>query len=220
MLESFYTERQSGLPSLVDHYWHMTESHDGSYPLYMTVKWGFVFSNLSGSYSAKLIGPRTLPTEVPFQQNEYFWGIVINAEVNLAGYSKKDLLNKVINIPLSTKDIFVLASTPVRLPTYEELDSFVNELVNRRILYTAPIAAVSRRDKQRKIKLYTGLTPKQIEQADRVEQAIAIMNRPMSLLDIAAEAGFSDQAHMTRDFHRLVGYSPADIRTMFKDGDI
>lgn len=219
MLESFYEQEQSDL-SFIDHYWHMTENHDGHYPLYATVKWGFVFSDLSGSYKAKIIGPRTTPTKAPFRKKEYFWGVVVNAEVNLMGYSKKDLLNNIIDIPLSKTGSFVLAGATIQLPRFSELDSFVGSLIQRQILHAAPIAAVSLRDKQRKLKQHTGLTPKQIQQANRVEQAIAMINKPLNLPEVAAEAGFSDQAHMTRDFKRLVGYSPADIRALFRDDEI
>lgn len=193
----------------------MTEDEDGDYPLYMTVKWGFVFSKLEDAYRVQIVGPRTLPAKAHFRSGEYFWGIVANADSNLIGYSKKDLLNTVVEIDVVHGKSFSLGSNSLEIPTYNELDVFVDMLIRQRILYSTPITAASQRDQQRKAKHFTGLTPKQIEQADRVEQAIAIINDPHTLSWIATETGFADQAHMNRDFRRLVGYSPAEIRTMF-----
>lgn len=215
MPESFYAQTPSEF-SFIDHYWHMVESEAGSYPLYATVKWGFVFSWLNGATRLQLIGPRTAPAEAPFRAGEYFFGIVINADVNLAGYSKKDLLNQIIEIPVEG-NTFMLDGKQFSLPEYDEMDDFTQMLISKDILYAAPIAAISHRDKQRKIKRFTGLTPKQIEQAERVEQAISIINHTDNLSDVAAQVGFSDQAHMTRDFKRLVGYSPAQIKRYFSD---
>lgn len=215
MPESFYAQKQSELSPFVDHYWHMVENHKGYYPLYATVKWGFVFSSLNGSYRVRLIGPRTTPVKMSFQEEEYFWGIVMNAEVNLAGYSKRTLLNNIIDMPVS-QGTFMLANETVQLPTYDKLDDFIKELIDQSILYSTSITTASYRDKQRKTKQSTGLTLKQIEQADRVERAITIMEQSASLSEVAADAGFSDQAHMTRDFQRFVGCTPAEIRTMFK----
>lgn len=215
MQDSFYETKTSRF-SLIDHYWRMRETQAGAYPLYATVKWGFVFSESNGGYSAKLIGPRTTPTEASYAKDEYFLGIVINADVNIAGYNKKDLLNQVISLAVMD-DRFLLGDEYILIPDYNTVEEFTETLIKRRLLRASPIAAVSHRDKQRKIKRFTGLTPKQIQQAERVEYAISIINSPITLTSVAAQAGFSDQAHMTRDFNRLVGYSPAEIRRYFSD---
>ncbi|HSD56416.1 MAG TPA: helix-turn-helix domain-containing protein [Candidatus Saccharimonadales bacterium] len=213
MQQSFYEQGQPR-SSFVDHYWHMIDVKNGDYPLYMTVKWGFVFSKFGNTYRIQLVGPRTTPTTAHFRDGEYFWSIVMNADVNLTGYAKKDLLNKVIELKTTDGQSFVLADKTLQIPQYSELDTFVERLIQENILYITPIAAASQRDQQRKAKRFTGLTPKQIEQAARVERAIILMDGSYSLSWVATEAGFADQAHMNRDFRRLVGYSPAEIRAM------
>lgn len=212
---NYFYEQKPSIHSVADHYWHASQATDGSYPLYMTVKWGFVFHKLNGVYRAVLIGPRTVPTEVRFSKNEYIWGVVLHADVQLRGYAKRELLNQIVEFEVNNQNEVTIAGAKHAIPTYDQFDAFIAGLVNMGILHGAPMAAISHRDKQRKVKRYTGLTPKQIEQADRVDKALLLMAAPETLAEIANSVGFSDQSHMNRDFVRLVGYTPAEIRKLF-----
>ena len=62
-----------------------------------------------------------------------------------------------------------------------------------------------------------GVTPKffsLITRARRAAQLMAMQGRA-SLADVAAQAGYADQSHMTRDFVRLAGASPARWQAAF-----
>ena len=50
-----------------------------------------------------------------------------------------------------------------------------------------------------------------LRQIRRAERARALIAGGMGLGRVAADAGYADQAHMCRDFARLVGASPARI---------
>jgi len=43
--------------------------------------------------------------------------------------------------------------------------------------------------------------------------ALAPAGAPLSLMDIALEVGYSQQAHFTRAFRRWMGESPSDYRS-------
>jgi len=58
-----------------------------------------------------------------------------------------------------------------------------------------------------------GLAPKLYCRVQRLQRAIARMPSG-SLADIAAGAGFSDQAHLTREFRELAGVSPGEYRSL------
>jgi AraC-like DNA-binding protein len=59
-----------------------------------------------------------------------------------------------------------------------------------------------------------GLSPKVFSRIVQFRHAVALINRdprcPLSA--VALEAGYADQAHMTREFARLAGLSPARLR--------
>ncbi|MBV9230105.1 MAG: helix-turn-helix domain-containing protein, partial [Chloroflexi bacterium] len=55
------------------------------------------------------------------------------------------------------------------------------------------------------------LTPKAIEQIERAQRAVTLLEQGVSLLDAAYQAGYADQAHMNRSFKRFIGQTPAQI---------
>ncbi|GGE15747.1 transcriptional regulator [Primorskyibacter flagellatus] len=59
----------------------------------------------------------------------------------------------------------------------------------------------------------TGMTPHQWQLSKRVDQAQDLLSgSDLSVADIADRLGFSDQAHLTRAFRRIVGETPASWR--------
>lgn len=77
----------------------------------------------------------------------------------------------------------------------------VSDLVHR--------AGVSERQLQRIIRRYLGLTPKWLIQRRRLHEATdRLKHGTASLADLANTLGYTDQAHFTRDFRKVTGYSP------------
>ena len=59
----------------------------------------------------------------------------------------------------------------------------------------------------------TGLSPHQYQIRCRVERAKELLRRgDLSLAQVAARAGFCDQAHLTRHFKRIAGVTPSGYR--------
>ncbi len=61
-----------------------------------------------------------------------------------------------------------------------------------------------------------GIAPKHYELLGRFQRAnVALRSQdPIPLALVAAEAGFADQAHMTRDVRRFTGSTPTQIRRL------
>lgn len=63
----------------------------------------------------------------------------------------------------------------------------------------------------------TGKTPLQWQLASRIERAQKLlMEGDLTVADIAAKLGFSDQAHLTKAFRQVSGHTPAAWRRMQK----
>lgn len=58
----------------------------------------------------------------------------------------------------------------------------------------------------------TGLSPHAYQVQARVRRAKALLGQGLPVAQVAAEAGFADQAHLTRHFKRLLGVTPARYR--------
>ena len=61
----------------------------------------------------------------------------------------------------------------------------------------------------------TGLTPHQYSIRCRIDQAkIYLLERQLTLLQVAKATGFMDQSHFTKVFRRIVGVTPTQFREM------
>jgi AraC family transcriptional regulator len=79
----------------------------------------------------------------------------------------------------------------------------------------AAVARLSAYHFARQFKVATGIPPHQYVIARRVERAKELLQAgtDLSLAEVAAHAGFSDQSQFTHHFKRLVGVTPGQFRT-------
>jgi AraC-like DNA-binding protein len=97
------------------------------------------------------------------------------------------------------------------------------ELAAAVVAYTATEPAITRVDElarafdlsprrlQRLFADYIGVSPKWVIRRHRLHEAAtrATAGTPVNLTQLAAELGYSDQAHLTRDFTAMIGVPPA-----------
>ena len=57
-----------------------------------------------------------------------------------------------------------------------------------------------------------GISPKRFSRVVRLRRAARRLGAARSLATLALEAGFADQAHMTREFVSLIGLAPGEVR--------
>lgn len=78
----------------------------------------------------------------------------------------------------------------------------------------AQYAGMGVRALQRLFQEYVGVSPKWVLRRYRLQEAAWRLTRgePVGLAQLAADLGYFDQAHLTRDFTRLVGVSPGDYQ--------
>jgi len=63
--------------------------------------------------------------------------------------------------------------------------------------------------------IHFGSTPGELLRRRRTERALSLLSGTERLSDVAAQAGFADQSHMTRAFRSTFGATPAVIRAAF-----
>jgi methylphosphotriester-DNA--protein-cysteine methyltransferase len=57
----------------------------------------------------------------------------------------------------------------------------------------------------------TGLTYRTVQQIERARHATNLLRQGASILDTVYDAGYFDQAHLTRSLKLLVGQTPAEV---------
>jgi AraC-like DNA-binding protein len=85
---------------------------------------------------------------------------------------------------------------------------------NQRIAERGPELRISQRQLRRRFIAAVGYGPKTFARVMRFQALLAHAQQPSSRLDLAslaAEAGYADQAHLTREVRRLAGSTPTEL---------
>jgi AraC-like DNA-binding protein len=72
---------------------------------------------------------------------------------------------------------------------------------------------VSARHARRSTRMLTGLSPGELARVGRLQRLLPGLDRgEQGLAGLAAEVGYADHAHLSRDVKRLTGATPSDLR--------
>ncbi|MFI6504133.1 DUF6597 domain-containing transcriptional factor [Nonomuraea typhae] len=114
---------------------------------------------------------------------------------------------------ISTIERFLLSLNPERDPVAEEVAGLVglaeNDVTITRVDQLAALSGRSMRTLQRLFHDYVGIGPKWVIRRFRLHEAAERVYQGLDLATLAAELGYTDQAHLTRDFTAAVGMPPA-----------
>src|SRR5262249_8635635 len=125
-----------------------------------------------------------------------------------------------VTLPQATSHSFWLNGSAWEYPDFENAETFVTRLVrNGLIAVDLPVASALRgyqqeltlRSAQRHFLHATGMTHGTIRQIERARHATNLLKQGASILDTVHEAGYFDQAHLTRSLKYLIGQTPAQI---------
>jgi AraC-like DNA-binding protein len=214
-----HEERSSSSPH-IQFVWRAHVEESGSFIDLAHDFWVLIFRTLHDETEVRLTGPVTESLPISYEAGQINWGIVFKAHVFIRDLPKKDMLNKSTTLPIVDKKSFRLGRHVIQLPTFDTAEEFVDGLVRRGILNAnieiaeaLQVAAppMSVRTLQRHHKRTTGLTQSQSQQVARARKAFILLQEGKSIVDAAFEAGYADQAHMTRSMKLLAGQTPGQI---------
>ncbi len=82
-----------------------------------------------------------------------------------------------------------------------------------RVAAIAAAVGLGSRQLRRRFQAATGLAPKEFARAQRVRQVCIAAVEPGATpwIDVAADSGFADQAHLAREMRRLMGMPPSAV---------
>ena len=183
-------------------------------------RWHLLFLKQDGRVNVSVEGPLTRATPVSQAEGTEWFGITFPLGTFLSSVPARSLLDEQAILSLAAKTSFELAGSSFQFPDYENVETFVERLVREDLLVSDETVktvlagqppAVSLRTVRRRFLFATGLTYNTISQIERVQQAQTLVERGVSLLEAAHQAGYADQSHMTRAFRHFLGYTPAQI---------
>jgi hypothetical protein len=215
-----FEERLSDSP-FVERIWQAQSERAGSFLSVAASQWEMVVSKYHDETTMTVRGPETKATsmDVTLVGAEFF-GIVFKYGAFMPHFPVSHLVDGDVDLPDASSKSFWLNGSAWQFPNYENADTFVNRLVRESLLDCDPIIEpvlrgepqdLSLRSVQRRFLQATGLTQSSIRQIERARYATILLQQGTSILDTVEQAGYADQAHLTRALKYLIGKTPAQI---------
>lgn len=214
-----YEYRESASP-LVSVVWRSQAEEDGSYVDAANEYWGLAFgTGREAPFEAVLIGPSLTTRELEIRAGDDNWGVEFRAHVFLHRVPKLDVLGEMRQLPTDGR-FFELGGVRFPVPSYDTMEDLVAAMVGQGVLTASSElaralagedAGYSERQLQRRFSAEVGLGRKQVEQLQRARRAYGLLQAGRSIAEAAVEAGYADQAHLTRAFRLIAGRTPARI---------
>jgi AraC-like DNA-binding protein len=147
-------------------------------------------------------------------------GIRLKPGVFLHHLPARNLVDAAVTLPDATRKSFWLSGSVWQFPDYDNADTFIDRLVREGLLLREPIVGealqghlkdLSLRSVQRRFLQAAGVTQSMARQIERARYATLLLQQGVSILDTLHEAGYFDQAHLTRSLKYFIGQTPAQI---------
>lgn len=221
----FESQERGAESPLVNMIWRTHSGSAGSFVSRAACHWEIVVTRQAGGATLTLRGPETRAAPAPVPAHAEFFGIVFNLGVFMPHLPTRQLVDGGIHLPDATGDRFWLQGATWQLPDYDNADTFIDWLVRDGLLASDPVVAaalaghatdVSRRTLQRRFVHATGMTHKTIQQIERARAAVDMLAVGHSIVAVASDLGFSDQAHLTHSLKHFIGQTPAQIAGSYR----
>ena len=171
-------------------------------------------------------GPETRATTIDCPPDGEWAAVRFRLGVHMPSLPTHLLLDhRDLHLPVSADGSFELQGFRWPLPDLENAERYVDQLARRGVIARDHVveAAIrghgqplTIRSEQRHFRRTTGMTHGQFRQIERARYATNLLRDGASILDTVHEAGYFDQAHLTRSLRVLIGETPASITRRHK----
>ncbi len=212
-----YEARESDLP-YVETITQGWMDSDGSTVRPAEVCWHMVFVRYQGIIQPLIVGPLTSSGVVHFRKGAELLWIKFKLGTFMPHLPARTFLDCETPLPGAASQSFWLKGSAWQLPNYDNAETFINRLVRDDVLTHDPVVngalqgqpqAVAPRTVRHRFLRTTGLTQTHIYQFERAQQASALLQQGVAILDVVDQLGYFDQPHLTRSLKRFVGKTPA-----------
>jgi hypothetical protein len=219
-VELFGFETRPSSSPLVTSIWSTESEPAESFISVAVTQWEIVVTRQAAGTWLTVRGPESKATTSPIPQEAEFFGIQFSLGTFMPDFDLRRLVDGSLTLPPTSSRSFWLDGSSWELPSPDNADVFVDRLVRAGLLVHDPVAAaalhddvagLSARSVERRVARATGLTRGTIRQIQRAERAVELLGRGVSPRDVARQAGYADQPHLTRSLKRFVGQTPSQI---------
>jgi hypothetical protein len=215
-----FEDRPSDSP-FVERVWRCHSERAGTFYSMAASHWEMVVTRLKGKTFLTVRGPETKATTADCPAEGEWLAIRFRLGTFMPLLSAGNLRDrKDATMPEATSRSFWLNGSAWEYPDFENAETFVNRLVRDGLVavdYSVDAALhgqppeFSLRSAQRHFLQATGITHSTIRQIERARHATNLLKQGVSILDAVHQAGYFDQAHLTRSLKYRIGQTPAQI---------
>jgi helix-turn-helix protein len=225
----FDEDRPSKSP-FVERVWRCHSEVAGPFLSIAQSRCELVVTKLRGKVTLTVRGPETKATPLGDCPADGEWlGIRLKPGAFLPHLPARTLVDATVTLPEATSTSFWLGGSTWQFPDYDNADTFVDRLVRSGLLVRDDIVDavaqgqlkdLSLRSAQRRFRHATGLTHSMVRQMERARYAKEFLQQGISICDTIGQAGYYDQAHLTRSLKRFSGLTPAQIVRLSQPQDL
>jgi len=217
-----YEERLSDSP-YVETLMHGWTASNGSTIRPAECHWHMVFVRERGRLHPLVVGPLPTAGVASWGEGAEILWIKFKLGAFMPHLPTRTFLDSETVLPEAASNSFWLNGSAWQFPDFENVDTFVDWLVREGVLVCDPVVNAALQDQlpetpsrtvRHRFLRATGLTQRYIRQMKRAQQAAALLEQGISILDTVHEAGYFDQPHLTRSLKHFVGKTPAQIIRM------
>jgi AraC-like DNA-binding protein len=215
-----FDDRPSDSP-FVERVWRCHSERAGRFISVASSLWEMVVTRHRGETTLTVRGPETKATTIECPAEGEWLGIRFRLGTFMPQLPVVNLLDrKDVTLPGAGGRSFWLNGSAWEYPDFGNAETFVARLVEGGVIARDAAVkaalrgerqALSLRSTQRHFLQATGMTHGTFRQIERARYATNLLKQGVSILDTVHEAGFFDQAHLTRSLKRLIGQTPAKI---------
>jgi hypothetical protein len=220
MFISFDADRASPSP-FIERVWTCHSTSGGNFLAVASTHWELVVTRLCGQTTVTLHGPETQPREVYCPAEGEWFAIRFKAGTFMPQLPVHRLIDgNDVNLAPAFRGRFRLDGSAWEIPDFQNAEVFVDRLVKRGLLTrdTAVAAALEgddhalhTRTAQRHFLHATGMSHAALRAIERARFATRLLREGQRPSDVAHDAGYFDQAHLTRSLRKLIGLTPGSI---------
>ena len=182
--------------------------------------WDIVIRRVRGRIQVLQTGLITQPIRLDYEAGDEYLCVSFKPGVYMPRLPGSRMVNRGLLRPTVGRRSFWLDGDTLEIPTFANAEGLVARLARRQVITRDELVArcveghapaMSPRSVQRRFQQVLGITAKSLTQIQRAQRAVEILRSGRSVVDVAHEVGFADQAHLTRSLRRWLGTTPGGV---------
>ena len=205
----------------IERVWRSHSEREGTFQSIAMCNWEMVVTRHEGRTSLTVRGPETKATKAHCPAYGEWFAIRFRLGTFMPLLRPANLRDRNdVTLPDAGSRCFWLNGSAWEYPNFENAETFVRRLVDDGLIaMDHSLAAVlcgqplerTKRTEQRHFLQASGVTYSTIRQIERARHATNLLKQGVSILDAVYEAGYYDQAHLTRSLQHFIGQTPGQI---------